>query len=127
GVGGAATIVLAILGLIGILPVPLASVAVIAIGLSLLVGGGTVATQYSRLLARTEPGYAAQVVGGGMTHGSLMRPGRSGVGHSGSASLPCRDIARGRGSRVRRSVASGEDGDGATCRDAHQSDERTAR
>lgn len=71
GVGGVATIVLAILGLIGILPIPLASIAVIAIGLSLLVGGGTLAAQYSRLLARTEPGYAAQVVGGGMTMEAL--------------------------------------------------------
>jgi hypothetical protein len=67
GLGGAAAIVLAILGLIGIFPVPLASIAVIALGLSLLVGGGTLAAQYSRLLSRTAPGYAAQVVGGGMT------------------------------------------------------------
>jgi len=71
GVGGAGAIILAILGLIGILPTPLASIAVIAIGLSLLVGGGTVVAQYSRLLARTEPGYNAQIVGGGMTMEAL--------------------------------------------------------
>ena len=41
GLGGAAAIILAILGLIGILPVPLASIGVLALGLSLLAGGGT--------------------------------------------------------------------------------------
>lgn len=71
GLGGAGAIVLAILGLIGILPVPLASIAVIALGLSLLVGGGTLTAQYSRLLTRTEPGYGAQVIGSGMTMEAL--------------------------------------------------------
>jgi len=67
GIGGAGAVVLAILGLIGIMPVALAAIAVIAIGLSLLVGGGTIAAQYSRLLTRTEPRHVAQVVSSGMT------------------------------------------------------------
>jgi hypothetical protein len=71
GIGGAGAIVLAILGLIGILPAPLASIAVIAIGLSLLVGGGAVAAQYSRLLAKAEPRFAAELIGGGMTMEAL--------------------------------------------------------
>ncbi len=45
----------------GILRATLASIAVIAIGLSLLVGGGAVAAQYSRLLTKAEPGYGAQL------------------------------------------------------------------
>ncbi len=71
GVGGAGAIVLAILGLIGILPATLASIAVIAIGLALLVGGGAVAAQYSRLLTKAEPGSGAQLIGGGMTMEAL--------------------------------------------------------
>jgi len=67
GLGGAAAIILAILGLIGILPVPLASIAVIAIGFSLLIGGGSIAAQYTRLLTRTESPYTARIVGGGMS------------------------------------------------------------
>ena len=71
GLGGAGAIVLAILGLIGILPVPLASIAVIAIGFALLIGGGTIAAQYRRLLTRAEPAYAARIVGGGMSMEAL--------------------------------------------------------
>ncbi len=70
GVGGAA-IVLAILGLIGILPAALAAIAVIAIGLSLLVGGGTAATHYARLVTGSQPRYGVQLVGGGITMEAL--------------------------------------------------------
>src|SRR5215472_5778179 len=66
GIGGAGAVVLAILGLIGVLPAPLAAIAVIAIGLSLVIGGGSVASQYSRLLIKTEPRQVAQLVAGGM-------------------------------------------------------------
>lgn len=64
GVGGAGAVVLAVLGLIGVLPEALASISAIAIGISLLIGGGTVASQYSKFLVRTEPGYADIVRGG---------------------------------------------------------------
>jgi hypothetical protein len=64
GVGGAGAVVLAILALIGVLPEALAPIAAIAIGVSLLIGGGTIASQYSRFLRRTQPGYADLVRGG---------------------------------------------------------------
>ncbi len=67
GLGGAAAVVLAILGLIGVLPAALGSVAVIAIGLSLLVEGGSVAAQYSRLLDRAPANFSARLAGGDVT------------------------------------------------------------
>jgi hypothetical protein len=67
GLGGAAAMILAILGLVGVLPEALASVAVIAIGLSLLVEGGAVAAQYSRLLGKTAPRFATHMVGSDVT------------------------------------------------------------
>jgi len=71
GIGGAGAVVLAILGLIGVLPAPLAAIAAIAIGLSLAIGGGSVASQYSRLLVKTEPRPVAQVVAAGMSMEAL--------------------------------------------------------
>jgi len=71
GIGGAGAVVLAILGLIGVLPAPLAAIAAIAIGLSLIIGGGSVASQYSRLLVKTEPRQVAQLVAGGMSMEAL--------------------------------------------------------
>ena len=61
GFGGTAAVVLSILGLIGVLPIALASAAAIAIGISLIAGGGTMASQYSRFLKRNVLGYAELV------------------------------------------------------------------
>jgi hypothetical protein len=56
GIGGAATVVLAILGLTGVMPLELAAIAVIVFGVALGAEGGTIATRFARLLARTNAG-----------------------------------------------------------------------
>jgi len=53
GIGGAATVVLAILGLTGVMPHELAAIAVIVFGVALGAEGGTIATRFARVLART--------------------------------------------------------------------------
>ncbi len=58
---------LAILGLIGVLPEALGSVAVSAIGLSLLAEGGSITAQYSRLLGRDAPRFPAQTISNDVT------------------------------------------------------------
>lgn len=71
GIGGAGALVLSILGLIGLMPLMMASVATIAAGGALLVGGGTLASRYMRILARTQEGYTRDIIGGGMAMESL--------------------------------------------------------
>jgi hypothetical protein len=68
GVGGAATIVLSILGLTGVMPIELAAIAAIAFGVALVAEGGTIASRFSRLLARSG-GSEVDVagLGGGMS------------------------------------------------------------
>jgi hypothetical protein len=68
GVGGAATVVLAILGLTGVMPLELAAIAAIAFGVALVAEGGTIASRFSRLLARSG-GSEVDVadLGGGMS------------------------------------------------------------
>ena len=56
GIGGAAAVVLAILGLTGVMPLELAAIAVIVFGVALGAEGGTIATRFARLLARTNAG-----------------------------------------------------------------------
>jgi len=75
-VGGAAAVVLAILGLLDILPVSMASVAVIAVGAALFIGGGTLAARFSRLLyvseARFAPAATSEAIAGGMATETLF-------------------------------------------------------
>ncbi len=52
---GAATVVLAIIGLAGTLPGYMASIATIAFGVALLAQGGAIAARWSRLLRETQP------------------------------------------------------------------------
>jgi hypothetical protein len=76
---GAATVVLAILGLANMMPGYMASVATIVFGVALLAQGGAVAARYSRLLRDTS-GLDAETraeVGGGM--GAEMLAGGAGV------------------------------------------------
>jgi len=80
-VGGAAAVVLAVLGLLDILATLLAAVAVIAIGMALVMGGGTLAARFSRLLtsweARFAPAVVSETVAGGMSVETLF--GAAGV------------------------------------------------
>lgn len=80
-VGGAAAVVLAILGLLDILAVPIAAIAVIAIGIALLVGGGTLAARFQRLLTTWEgrfaPAVVSETIAGGMSVETLF--GAAGV------------------------------------------------
>jgi len=72
---GAAAVVLAILGLLGAAPLFLASIAGIAVGLALLIGGGTIAARFSKMLSTTEarfaPTAATESIQGGMAMESL--------------------------------------------------------
>lgn len=65
-IGGAAAIVLAILGLIGVLPTVLASIAAIAVGVALIMAGGAIAARFSRVLAGPEPARVRREIIGGM-------------------------------------------------------------
>ena len=65
-IGGAGAVVLAILGLVGVLPQTMAAVATIAAGVALLVGGGAVAARYSRLLLGAGSETARREIVGGM-------------------------------------------------------------
>jgi hypothetical protein len=65
-IGGAAAIVLAILGLLGVLPTVLASIASIAIGVGLIVAGGAIAARYERVLAGPDTATVHREIAGGM-------------------------------------------------------------
>lgn len=64
-VGGAAGLVLAILGLATVFPRTLGAIAAIAIGVALLAEGAAIAGRYARLVAGTEAGAASAELGGG--------------------------------------------------------------
>lgn len=64
--GGAGVVVLGILGLIGVLPVMMASIGAIAVGGALMFGGGTLAARYGRALSRTANNDLAEASAGGL-------------------------------------------------------------
>jgi hypothetical protein len=66
-VGGLAGVVLGILGLAGVDPALMASIAALAIGAALLSESGALAGRYSSLLADMPGAYASQELGTGMT------------------------------------------------------------
>ncbi|HEX5085712.1 MAG TPA: hypothetical protein VFY40_27070 [Blastocatellia bacterium] len=70
-IGGIGALVLSILGLIGFMPVTMASIASIAAGGALLIGGGTLASQYKRIFSGARPRLSHSVIGGGMAMESL--------------------------------------------------------
>ncbi|HEY6403899.1 MAG TPA: hypothetical protein VI479_20930, partial [Blastocatellia bacterium] len=70
-IGGIGALVLSILGLIGFLPIMMASVAAIAAGGALLIGGGTLASQYTRIFSGARPRLSHSIIGGGMAMESL--------------------------------------------------------
>jgi hypothetical protein len=66
-IAGVAAVVLAILGLAGLLPVYLLAIAAIAVGVALLFEGGAIAVRYSRLLTETAGSRLSSTeLGGGM-------------------------------------------------------------
>jgi hypothetical protein len=66
-IAGVSAVVLAILGLAGLLPVYLLDIATIAVGLALLFEGGAIAVRYSRLLSETVGSRLSSAeLGGGM-------------------------------------------------------------
>jgi hypothetical protein len=70
-IGGIGALVLSILGLIGFIPISMASVAAIAAGGALLIGGGTLASQYTRIFSGARPRLSHSLIGGGMAMESL--------------------------------------------------------
>ena len=67
-ISGTGVVVLAILGLVGVLPSVLAAVATIGLGAALFFEGSSVAVKYSSFLANLQEGRAEQIeVGGGMS------------------------------------------------------------
>jgi hypothetical protein len=65
-IAGAGAIVLGILGLLGILSLPLAAIGMIAVGAGLIAAGGTIAGRYEALLLSPEPTPVRREVAGGM-------------------------------------------------------------
>jgi hypothetical protein len=61
-VGAAAAVVLAILGLIGLLPLTLDSIAAIVLGVAMLLGGAAISRQYSRMAPPSSVGHARREV-----------------------------------------------------------------
>ncbi len=70
-IGGIGALVLSILGLVGFIPMTMASIASIAAGGALLIGGGTMASQYSRIFGGTRQSLSRNIIGGGMAMESL--------------------------------------------------------
>ena len=70
-IGGIGALVLSILGLIGFIPITMASLAAIAAGGALLIGGGTLASQYARIFSGSRPRLSHSIIGGGMAMESL--------------------------------------------------------
>src|SRR5215471_14190831 len=70
-IGGIGALVLSILGLIGFIPMTMASLAAIAAGGALLIGGGTLASQYARIFSGARPRLSHSIIGGGMAMESL--------------------------------------------------------
>jgi len=66
-IGGIAAVVLAILGLVGVMPEDMAAIATLAVGVALLLQGIAVATRFSNLFSHTGKRLAdAAELGGGM-------------------------------------------------------------
>lgn len=76
-IGGAAAIVLTILGLANLYPEYMASISVIAIGGVMALQGITLGSRYSRLVAETGGSHGASEIGGGLTAGFIA--GAAGV------------------------------------------------
>jgi hypothetical protein len=74
-VGGAAALVLAILGLATVMPQTLAAVATIAIGVALFTEGAAIAARYARLVARSETSRAGAAELGGGTSAEFVAGG----------------------------------------------------
>jgi hypothetical protein len=70
-IGGAGALVLAILGLLGILPITLDAIAAIALGAALLLGGAAVARRYSRVVPSGTGSRARQEIVGALGFQSL--------------------------------------------------------
>jgi hypothetical protein len=70
-IGGIGALVLSILGLIGFMPITMGSIAAIAAGGALLIGGGTLASQYTRIFSGARPRVSHSIIGGGMAMESL--------------------------------------------------------
>src|SRR5262245_26011213 len=70
-IGGIGALVLSILGLVGFIPITMASIAAIAAGGALLIGGGTMASQYSRIFGGARQSLSRNIIGGGMAMESL--------------------------------------------------------
>jgi hypothetical protein len=70
-IGGIGALVLSILGLIGFMPFTMASIAAIAAGGALLIGGGTLASQYARIFSGSRPRLSHSIIGGGMAMESM--------------------------------------------------------
>ncbi len=68
GLAGAAALVLAILGLVGVYPALMAAVATIVFGAALLIGGGAISSRVKNLMEESTKGnFDMAEVGGGMT------------------------------------------------------------
>jgi len=66
-IGGIGAVVLAILGLVGVMPEDMAAIATLAVGVALLFQGIAVATRFSNLFSQTGKSLAdAAELGGGM-------------------------------------------------------------
>src|SRR5262245_59907222 len=70
-IGGIGALVLCILGLIGFIPITMASLATIAAGGALLIVGGILASQYARIFSGARPRLSHSIIGGGMAMESL--------------------------------------------------------
>ncbi|MCO6435609.1 MAG: hypothetical protein J5J06_00800 [Phycisphaerae bacterium] len=68
GLAAAGALVVAIIGLAGLYPLPLAAIATIAVGGALLLEGGTIAARYRSILTETGGGtFQASELGGGLS------------------------------------------------------------
>ncbi len=71
GVAAVGAIALTIIGLVGIEPTLLLSIAAIVLGTALLISGGTVMARESKLFPSAEQSYSEEIIGGGMAIDSL--------------------------------------------------------
>lgn len=82
-ISGVAAVVLSILGLLNVFPMMMMSVAVLAIGAGLLIGGGAMSASFSRLLVSSDAPatvQSAQTVAGGMALEALIGAGGVALG-----------------------------------------------
>ncbi|MEH2510549.1 hypothetical protein V1291_001903 [Nitrobacteraceae bacterium AZCC 1564] len=78
-IGGVATIILAIVGLSGVSEPMLAAIATIVFGAALLIQGGTMLTEYTKLMAPPGAGTAEEVVAGDGGLSALFLVGAAGI------------------------------------------------